>query len=1156
MMRRSRVALFSFYAVVAILAITIGIAFTMDFGRFKGNAESLLSDLLDRELAIDGPLHLRIGRTIDLSAESIRLASTDWSADPQLASIRRLEASINTWSLINRPIMIESLSIEGVRINLEHNADRENNWTLFKQSEESADEALSDGLEHLPVMLDDTRIGDTVVNYTNSDRPRPIRFSVNELVQGIDDSGHVRVRLEGDINETPLDLEVSAGLVENIINFADVEFGLSGNLGEITLDGNVFLADLLHPSRPTAQLNLNGPNVEYLTDILTIERITSGPLNVSLSISPIGETMQLSLSGDVGEFALLANGQFVDLQQLENIDLQVSASGPSASTVAELLGRQNVPDDPFNIIGNFQRAGTNISVEAIKITVGDTQFDISGQFEDFPDPSSASGTVRISGPDFGRFNKLLGLPGKLDGPFELDADITPLEAGGAKVDLTAYAQDITLSVNGTVTDQPKLLGSRVRVETRGQSLGAITDAVGIDGIPNIPFDIAATVERVAAGFAIDDGSVRVGGDSATISGLVGEEPLSRDTDIQFEVTLPELTNTLAGFRVEVEHLPSGSLRAAGAVRGQGDYLALQGITVSYAGAETHLSGRLGDLPTLEGTNLELSMSGDEFSRLLPPGDAFKALGKPYSVTSDVSLVDSTLELSSVEFQIDRFRLTADVEFALDPVLNHGRFSLEATSPDLFVLLPQFAEIAVLSEMPLELRASGDWADNLWSLDEFDMKLAEGTLRTSGTIDGPPNFDRTDLTFDWTISSINNYSILAGRELPDEPGHLKFHLIGTREVISIDEFNGVLGDSDLSGTFSMRDGDVPTIAISLTSNRLNLTPYLPQEPEVPTEQHTQPTQEEDRVIPDNAVRIDVLEKFLASLDIRINEVNLRERTLHDVALSGSVVDGALTINEFNIESVQGDELSGQMSLRPADAGAELTMRVAGSNISIGLPAYSAEELEALPRFELGMALMTTGNTLREMAGNMNGYLRLSGGEGQVRLGAMRMFGQDFLFELLNTLNPFSATDPYTNLECMVILAAVEDGQLAGDPVLIVQSDKMKIVADAIVDLKTERLDADFNTVPQQGLGISLSNLINPYVKVSGTLANPALGFDPETALVEGSLAVATVGLSVLARNLTDRFLSAKDPCGKAISDADETFRALEQKYGRSGAAALR
>ena len=140
--------------------------------------------------------------------------------------------------------------------------------------------------------------------------------------------------------------------------------------------------------------------------------------------------------------------------------------------------------------------------------------------------------------------------------------------------------------------------------------------------------------------------------------------------------------------------------------------------------------------------------------------------------------------------------------------------------------------------------------------------------------------------------------------------------------------------------------------------------------------------------------------------------------------------------------------------------------------------------------------------------------------------------------------------------MVILAAVEDGQLAGDPVLIVQSDKMKIVADAIVDLKTERLDADFNTVPQQGLGISLSNLINPYVKVSGTLANPALGFDPETALVEGSLAVATVGLSVLARNLTDRFLSAKDPCGKAISDADETFRALEQKYGRSGAAALR
>ena len=168
---------------------------------------------------------------------------------------------------------------------------------------------------------------------------------------------------------------------------------------------------------------------------------------------------------------------------------------------------------------------------------------------------------------------------------------------------------------------------------------------------------------------------------------------------------------------------------------------------------------------------------------------------------------------------------------------------------------------------------------------------------------------------------------------------------------------------------------------------------------------------------------------------------------------------------------------------------------------------------------------------------------------MRMGAMRIFTQDFLFELLNTLNPFSETDPYSNLECTVVLAAVESGTIVGDPALVIQSDRLNIFADAEVDLKTERVDADFNTVPRQGLGLSLSNLVNPYVKVSGTLANPSLGFDPESTLIEGGAAVATGGISILVKSFAERFLSSRDPCGTAVSDADEEFRALEEKYGR-------
>ncbi len=85
------------------------------------------------------------------------------------------------------------------------------------------------------------------------------------------------------------------------------------------------------------------------------------------------------------------------------------------------------------------------------------------------------------------------------------------------------------------------------------------------------------------------------------------------------------------------------------------------------------------------------------------------------------------------------------------------------------------------------------------------------------------------------------------------------------------------------------------------------------------------------------------------------------------------------------------------------------------------------------------------------------------------------------------------------------------------------------------------------MPQTGIGIGLSDMVTPYTKVSGTLAHPTLVLDPEGALVEGSLVVATAGISFLARRFKERYLSAKDACGKAIDDTSEEFARLDAQY---------
>jgi hypothetical protein len=1302
-MRWSRVALYSLYCVLAVVGIVLVLAFTIDLGRFKEPATALVSDLLQRELEIAGPLHINIGRKVEIYAEDARLASADWAADPDMASLRRLEATVDTWSLIRWPIMVESLTIDGGRLNLELSEERGHSWRFFEGREKIPDDEQAEKKPkkrfRLPVLADDIRLTDTVFTLDSPGRPEPLRISATEINEDLLETDEVQVTLDGDINDTPVALLVTAGGLDNLVEFLDVEFGLNGNLGEITFEGEATFADLLSPIRPVGTVTLVGPSIEYLTDTLELPRITTGPLQLSAEIAPVNDNMQLQLDGTFGEFSLLSDGRFVSLRELQEIDLRVSASGPDAGTIARLLGNEDVPRDPFNVMGVLQRSGSRITVEDITVTIGETQFGVKAHFADFPRPQGANATVRINGPDIGRFTRLFGLPGRLDGPFKMEADLVPLAAGGATVDVSVTARDggltvggnltqehdlsgteilvryrganlrtITdalniadapaepfdlmarlarvsdgirldggsltladdiltfsgmignkpleadtdvtfelvgpnlaellvdfgrdadelpyapyrasgrvstapgqfllhdillafgesleyqLSADGHVTNQPQLLGTRIRAGAKGASLRAITDAAGIEGIPNVAFDASATVELKPEGFGIEDGRAQLGDDNVTVNGLVGRKPLEKDTDLEFGLSAPDLKATLASFGIEVEQLPAGPLRAGGEIRSRGDYFSLRGVTASLAGANAELSGRLGALPDLDGTDIEVRVHGEDLKRLLPDSEYLQAFDKPFRLDSTLRLKDGAAEIPKLEFAIDQTLVSAEGEFQLEPRLERGQLKVIATSPDLFVLSPRLAEIAVPEEAPMDLQLAVHWADTLWTVDRLSLKLGRGSLETSGTIDKPPSFERTDLAFDWNVSSLNNFSHVVGRELPDQPAHLTFRLVGSEDSITLDHFSGMIAGSDLTGDFTLRYGDVPDVDISLTSSRLNLKPFLPplevrtDEPEpVPAA----PKDKDRKVIPDTPVPLNVLQTFLADVDVRVTEIVLRERSLLDFVLSGSVADGSLALREFNVRNDRGGELSGRLGARPLDGSAEIGMRISGSGLQLGLPALSRDEASALPAFDADLAFISSGATVRELAGNVNGYLRIVSGEGKVRANALRILTQDFMYQLLNTINPFTTTDPYTNLKCVTVLATVEDGQVRGKPVLVMQSDKLNVFANANVDLKTEKLGAEFNTVPQKGLGISLSNLVNPYVAVVGTLGNPGIALDPESVLIEGGVAVATAGISILAKSFKDRFLSSRDPCGKAIKDADEAFQALREKYGRSG-----
>ena len=66
-------------------------------------------------------------------------------------------------------------------------------------------------------------------------------------------------------------------------------------------------------------------------------------------------------------------------------------------------------------------------------------------------------------------------------------------------------------------------------------------------------------------------------------------------------------------------------------------------------------------------------------------------------------------------------------------------------------------------------------------------------------------------------------------------------------------------------------------------------------------------------------------------------------------------------------------------------------------------------------------------------------------------------------------------------------------------------------------------------------------------VTGTLGNPLLTVDPEGTIIQGGAAIATGGLSILAKGFKDRFFSNRDPCGTALLDADKRVQELEARH---------
>jgi len=295
----------------------------------------------------------------------------------------------------------------------------------------------------------------------------------------------------------------------------------------------------------------------------------------------------------------------------------------------------------------------------------------------------------------------------------------------------------------------------------------------------------------------------------------------------------------------------------------------------------------------------------------------------------------------------------------------------------------------------------------------------------------------------------------------------------------------------------------------------------------------------RVIPDTPLAFPAIKGAAVRASVRLTRLTLQQRdvSVHDAAVETLLSDDALRIAPLTLTGARVGTVTATLEVRSAAREhyrIASQVRIAGMDGAAVLALLGSQESVSGAKTDAALDLRGDGSTLRDLAGSLNGDVRIVVGPG--KLGTHTLdFGGNAFSRVMDTVNPFRKTDRETNLQCAVLRFPIRDGIAVIDHGFGAQTDKVNVIAAGAVNLRDETLDLAIHPRVREGLGISVKATLAEMVRVRGTFADPAIGIDPagsaRTAISLGA-AVLTAGGSLVATNLFDAAV-ATQPCEAAL-----------------------
>jgi uncharacterized protein involved in outer membrane biogenesis len=538
------------------------------------------------------------------------------------------------------------------------------------------------------------------------------------------------------------------------------------------------------------------------------------------------------------------------------------------------------------------------------------------------------------------------------------------------------------------------------------------------------------------------------------------------------------------------------------------------------------TSRLATLADLQGT---FNIAVKDIQKALKKARIDAPLTGPLAANATVSM-DGPVYKATMEAKVE------GITTIIDGSYDGNQLELSsAVTP--FARLGELFDLQGLSAKALNWKAkvARSDADN-FEIDQFQADVGQNRLTAQGRLT-----TGGDAVLSLTLSSPDLNTIL--ETLPKIDLQAKARAESSVEKIAVSELAVTFDKSDINGDIEMLKGDKPKITAHLTSKLMDLRPFSEtSKPGDKAKQSSQSGAEKESatgnryVFEATPIQLAPLQTVEADAKIAIDHFFYDVIELKEVKID-AVVHGGRVDARFKCDAAKEGHAAGKIDLktRGRQTTVDTLVRVSDLRPKI-LQAEGVSQAE-VPPVNISIELQSAGSSPRELASVANGRFLLTQGPGKIKNTAIGTISGDIFSQLFSSLNPFAKQEEFSNWECTVVSVNLVDG-FADVEAMLAQGEKVMIVGGGDIDLKTEKLNIEFNTKPRKGVGISADMFVTPFVKVKGTLASPSVGLNKKGTLLTGGAAIATGGLSLLFKAVFDRATAEGDQCEKAMETAGQ------------------